>query len=260
LTVDTLGALRLQRRAIETWIRLTATASPGGFVVEAGDVLAGVVPVCPRRSLVNSAVHRGAAGLADALPELARTYADSGVRAAAMWTIEPDPEAEGLLEANGYRFDGEPAAMFLDLGELAPIDPGDLVWDTAVEPEEVGRVNDRAYGYPEGEGFTPAMGEAPPEFGVRSYRARVGGRTASVLQTIDIGSDCMISLVATLPEHRGERLASRLLGVALVEAAERGLETSTLQASMLGRGVYQRLGYETIGQLRLHERRVGSNS
>ncbi len=258
--MDPVDGLRLQRRVIETFIRLTAASSPGGRVVEAGGVVGAVLPACPHRSIVNSALHRGGGGLEQALPQLARAYADSGVAAAAMWTIEPDPEAEGVIEAAGYAFDGEPAAMFLDLATLAPADPGDLDWDAQAEPAEIGLVNDLAYGYPEGEGVAEAIGQAPAEFAVRSYRARVAGRTACVLQTIDVEDDCLISWVATLPAHRGKGLASRLLCVALAEAVARGRATSTLQASMLGRAVYQRLGYETIAPLRLHEWRVGSAS
>jgi GNAT superfamily N-acetyltransferase len=81
---------------------------------------------------------------------------------------------------------------------------------------------------------------------------------AAVLQTADVGSDCLIMWVATLPGHRGKRLASRLLAMALGEARERGMKTTTLQASMLGRRVYERLGYRLISTLRLHERRLGS--
>jgi GNAT superfamily N-acetyltransferase len=172
-----------------------------------------------------------------------------------MWTIEPDEEAWAVLEDAGYAFDGEPAAMFMDLAELGPPATGDLEWDAEAAPEEVGRVNDLAYGYPEGEGMSPAIGMPPPEFGVRSYRAFAAGQVASVLQTVDVGTDCLICWVATLPEHHGKRLASRLLHAALGEARERGLRTTTLQASMLGRGVYQRLGYSTIAPLQLHERR-----
>jgi GNAT superfamily N-acetyltransferase len=254
--MDAARGLELQRRGIETWIRATAEVTPGGELVEVGGVLGIIAPACPQRSLANSAVHRGADGLERALPLLAAAYEQAGIAAAAMWTIEPDDEAEAVLEGAGYVFDGEPAAMFMDLVELEGPDPGDLDWDADAAPREVGLVNDLAYGHPEGAGIAAAIGMPPPEFGVRSYRARAGGEVASVLQTVDVGTDCMICWVATLPRHRGARLASRLLQVALAEARERGLETTTLQASMLGRGVYQRLGYSTIAPLRLYERRL----
>ena len=174
-----------------------------------------------------------------------------------MWTIEPDPDAEALLEEAGYALDGEPAAMIADLEDLAAGDPGDLDWDASASSEELGRVNDVAYGYPSDEGLSAGIGE-PNGLAPRSYRARAGGEVAAVLQTADVGSDCLVMWVATLPEHRGQQLASRLLAAALGDARERGMTTTTLQASMLGRGVYERLGYRLISTLRLHERRPGS--
>ena len=253
--MDAAEGLRLQRRGVETFIRMTAAISPGGFVVEEGGVVGAVTPACPHRSLANSALHRGPDGLEAALPRLADAYAEHGIAAAAMWTIEPDLDADSVLETAGYAYDGEPAAMAMDLSDLREPDLADLDWDSAAGPDELGRVNDIAYGYPAGQGLSGVIGDPPAEYGARSYRARVGGETASVLQTVDVDDDCLIAWVATVPEHRGKALTTRLLRVALGEAADRGLRTTSLQASMLGRGVYQRLGYETIAPLRLHERR-----
>ncbi len=199
-------------------------------------------------------MYRDVEGLERALPALADAYDRAGV-AAVMWTIEPDPEVERILAGAGYAFDGEPAAMVAELSEMPPADLGDLDWDAEATPEEVGRINDVAYGYPRDQGLSTAIGEPPAEFATRSYRARVGGEVAAVLQTADIGSDCVVMWVATLPEHRGKGLASRLIQAALTGARGRGLETTSLQASMLGRGVYERIGYELVAPLRIHERR-----
>jgi GNAT superfamily N-acetyltransferase len=173
-----------------------------------------------------------------------------------MWMLERDPEAEELLERSGYRFDGEPAAMCLELAGFEAGELGDLDWDASATAEEIGLVNDLAYGYPQGEGVSQAIGEGPEGMRIRSYRARAGGAVAAVLQTLDLGSDCFVSWVATVPERRGRGLASRLMRAALAEARERGMATSTLQSSMLGRGVYERLGYRMAFALRLFERRL----
>jgi hypothetical protein len=47
---------------------------------------------------------------------------------------------------------------------------------------------------------------------------------------------------------------------ALWDAAGRGCETSTLQATKLGRPVYERVGYEDFGALQMWEYRENSNS
>jgi predicted acetyltransferase len=62
-------------------------------------------------------------------------------------------------------------------------------------------------------------------------------------------------MVATLPEHRGKRLASNLLAHALHEAKQRGRKTTTLQASPLGQNLYARLGYRPLGEVHLYEKR-----
>jgi GNAT superfamily N-acetyltransferase len=255
--MDRERAFELQRRGIEAWIRASAHIAERGELIERDGVVAAVVPGAPSRSIVNSAVHTEVAGLERALPDLARAYDRAGV-AAAMWTVEPDPEAERVLEGAGYVFDGEPAAMVAELASLPGADLGNLDWDDAASPAEVGRINDLAYGYPEGDGVSAAIGTAPAELNPVSYRARVDGELAAVLQTLDIGTDVLITWVATLPAHRGKGLASRLLQAALQEARGRGLETTSLQASMLGRSVYEGIGYELVAPLRLHERRVVS--
>jgi GNAT superfamily N-acetyltransferase len=91
----------------------------------------------------------------------------------------------------------------------------------------------------------------------RFYAALAGSEPVCVMQAIDIGEICGVFSVATLKGHRGRGLASALIGVALEEAHERGLGTSTLQASMLGKGVYERLGYGVDFRWVLWERRSG---
>jgi len=99
------------------------------------------------------------------------------------------------------------------------------------------------------------MTRRPPAMPLRLYQARMDGQPACVLGTVDDGGDCGIYLVATVKEHRGLGLARRLLHAALGEARERGLRTSSLQATKFGYPVYERLGYEPICLLEMWERR-----
>ena len=253
--MDRESVFELQRAGLEAFIRTTAHASEGGALAQLDGVVGAVVPACAERSLPNSVVWRDIDSLRAALDDLAAAYEEAGVTAWTVWVPESEDHAAGLLEAAGHRFDGSPAAMYMSLAGLAEPELDDLDWDAAAEPAEVGRVNDLAYGFPVGKGPGPAIGHGPAELGTRLYRARVGGETVSVLQTIDVGGDCLVTMVATLPEHRGGGLAGHLLWAALAEARERGLETSTLQASLLGAAVYERLGYRVAGRLRLYERR-----
>ena len=113
-------------------------------------------------------------------------------------------------------------------------------------PADVARINDRAYGF---ERPHLRRRDWPPCRRTCRCASIRRGSTASrsrVLGTLDDGDDCGIYLVATLKEHRGKGLARRLLHLALAEARERGLRTSSLQATKLGHPVYERLGYEAI--------------
>ena len=61
--------------------------------------------------------------------------------------------------------------------------------------------------------------------------------------------------MATVPAARGRGLATALMAHALADARERGRTTSTLQATDLGRPVYERLGYRSLGEIQMWEKR-----
>jgi GNAT superfamily N-acetyltransferase len=254
MSIDIDRGLALQRGSISAWFEFLAGRSEGARVVELEGVTAAMLPATPDRSVTNSVTYEAPAALAAALDTLAAEYDAAGVRAWTVWAPAHDAEATALLERAGHKFDARPAAMTLELVDSPDVDLGDLAWDSAADPVDVGRVNDLAYGW-EGPAFATAIGSAPVEAPARLYQARVDGEVACVLQTIDREGDCGIYFVATLPSNRGQGLARRLMSVALAEARERGCETSTLQASPMGEPVYERLGYQTTCRLHMYERR-----
>lgn len=253
--MDRETSLCLQRRSLADFIRLLGASSPGARVRESDGVLGAVVPACPERGLINSVSYRDATGLAAALDDLETGYREADINAWLVWAPDFDGEAITVLKEAGYRFDGAPAAMHAELDAVAEPDPGDLDWDVDATAEEVGRVNDAAYGIPANEGFGASIVTPRPPVPMRFYRARVNGETACVVGTMDHDDDLGIYFVSTLRDHRGRGLSSRLMGVALAEARERGLATTSLQASAMGESVYRRLGYETTFRLQLWERR-----
>ena len=247
-------AVGLQRRGLASFVRMLASGADSSSLFERDGVLASIVPSVPERSVMNSVAYRDAASLSSALGELERAYEEAGVRAWTVWVPEDERDAVSLLGRAGHRLDATPMAMVLDLGRLEEASRDELDWDAAAAPADVGLVNDLAYGFETGT-FGAAIGRLPAGLPLRLYQARVDGRPASVLATLDDGGDCGVYLVATLREHRGRGLARRLLHVALAEARERGLRTSTLQATKLGYPVYERLGYEPICVVEMWERR-----
>lgn len=257
------AALEIQLRAFADFVALLGGSAPGSRLVErGGGIRAAVVPAVPERSIANSVTYREAAALAEALEGLAAAYREAGVAAWTVWAPELDREALAALQRAGHSFDGRPLAMVLDLAGFEPPDPGELDWDVDADLPLLGELNDTSYGHRPEDGFAAAFRHRPPGLDLRLYQARVGGAPACVLATIDhaaasgaAGPDCGIYFVATPARFRGRGLATRLLGVALGEARERGCATSSLQASSLGEPVYRALGYQPCFRFHMYERR-----
>lgn len=235
--------------------------SPGSRVLVLPDVVAGITPATPERSLFNSVFYRDGLALQAAWSELDHAYAAAGVRAWTVWLRPADVALATELGRLGHVLDGRVIGMAAALDELSLPAPGDLEWSLAPDCSAIGALNDASYNL-----APPAFAAAVQGFsgaampaGLRAYVARQANRLACCLCTHDEpGGVLGVSLVATLPEVRGQGLASRLLAVALRQAAERGLRYTALVASSLGRGVYARLGYREVSRFEMWERRKAS--
>jgi ribosomal protein S18 acetylase RimI-like enzyme len=253
--MDRDAAIERHRGALMSFVRLIGGGAGTSRVLEPDGVTASVVPAIPNRSIVNSVAYRDAQSLEAAMDDLAGAYEDAGVTAWTVWVPEDDRDAAALLEASGHRLDATPTAMMADLTHIADADPSDdLDWGVGANPPDVGRINDLAYGWPEGT-FVNAMDRFGDLDALRLYEARAGGEPVCVLGTYDNDDDCEVYFVATLPDHRGRGLARRLTRCALNDARDRGLAFSSRQATKMGYPIYERLGYEPICTLEMWERR-----
>lgn len=211
-------------------------------------VWASVVPAAPGRSLWNAVTYvAGAPPAAGLLAPLAERYAEAGVVAWTVWVHPGDGELlRPALSAAGHQLDGTPEAMAAALADLdldGPDVGGPGGW------EEMVGVNAAAYGVPVAE-------MAPMELAgdaLRILRADAGG---VVLGVHDHEGDAGVTFVAARPEARGRGLVTALMRQALREARSRGCETTTLEATKLGRPVYERLGYRALGPVEMWERRA----
>jgi ribosomal protein S18 acetylase RimI-like enzyme len=226
--------------------------SDGGRCLELDGVLATIVPAVPERSVANSVIYETEDALAAALPELARAYDHAGVVAWTVWVPRHHERARELLGANGHLLDADPAAMIAPADEIEPPRPGDPEPDPHPRREDLGRVNDLAYGT--GDAFQRLMGTgaADPE---HVYVARVDGEAAATVVTSHHGGDCAIWWVATVPEARGRGLAPGLMRRAIADGRDRGCDVTTLQATKVGQPVYERIGYRAFGVVEMWERR-----
>ncbi|HEV2873852.1 MAG TPA: GNAT family N-acetyltransferase [Thermoleophilaceae bacterium] len=236
------------------WLRLVGRASPGARVVERDGVTAAVIPVAAERAVLNSVVYEYPAGLAAAYDEVAAAYAEIGA-AWTVWVPSRDEGARAALHRAGHALDAAPAVMAADLSGGVERPPAGALegWTADGDVREVGPLNDRSYTFGT-DSFSRAYADLPADE-LTTYVARLGGRAAGCLMVIDHEGNADVEMVAVVPEARGQGIAGKLLAHALADAVERGLETSTLVATRLGRPVYERLGYREFGTLQMWERR-----
>jgi ribosomal protein S18 acetylase RimI-like enzyme len=245
----------LRRRRLATqraFYRLSAPASPGGRTIELDGVTAAIVPAVPERSVFNAVTYDASDALTAALPDLAREYDEAGIEAWTVWVLHGDQRVADALEDAGHVLDATPEEMARRLEETERPSPDPLGdWTRHGDIADVAWINDEAYPF-EGGPFSRGWQQAPE---VHLYVARVDGSPAACLLAHDHEGDCGIWAVATVPEARGRGLTTALLAHAMVDARERGCETSSLEATQMGRGVYERLGYKPLGALGMWERR-----
>jgi GNAT superfamily N-acetyltransferase len=238
--------------SLAQWSRTIDGASEGMRVVESDGYVTTITPAVPDRSLVNDVVYWDSAELAAAYDAISDGYDAAGIVAWTVWVPDTDAETAALLADRGHALDGDPEAMVLDLDTVErPAEPAG--YTRSVDPVELARLNDDAYGMRSA--FARALERLKPGDGLYLYGVAEDGVLASGLVTFDHGDDCSVWLVATRETARGRGYAGALMGHAMADARERGRTTSTLQATDLGRPVYDRLGYRSLGEIQLWEKR-----
>jgi GNAT superfamily N-acetyltransferase len=250
-----IDAKELRRRAIEgvrEEVEAFGSGAPDSRLIRPQGLLAALTPVAPQRSLFNGVFYWDPAALEREYEALAETYDAAGVHAWTVWVPDEDRETARLLAARGHELDAEPRAMAMELAALpeppptpAGVEPG------PIEPSVAAELNDRAYGYGE-DGFRAALAG---ETAIRWQGAYAAGEPAGCLGTIEVGDDCLVTGVATPPEHRGRGIASWLLVRALVAARAAGALTASLQATRAGTPIYERLGFIDFGFIEMWELR-----
>jgi ribosomal protein S18 acetylase RimI-like enzyme len=235
-------------RGMVAFQQLIGRHGPGSAPLVRDAFVASAVPKIPS-SLINAACPRDDAPLRPHLDEISDFYAD--VPKWGAWIDPGNADDAEALKDRGLVLDSRPVLMATPLDVIEAPANGLAVERT--DMAHVGDVNDRAYGSPAGV-IASALG-AIPAAEIRGYGLRVDGELASVASIIDVGQDAFVTMVATLPNQRGNRLASSLLAQALAEARRRGKTTTSLQASKLGQNIYARLGYRALGEVHLYEKR-----
>lgn len=77
---------------------------------------------------------------------------------------------------------------------------------------------------------------------------RVDGAAVATAMVVVTDGAAGIYAVSTVPEHRGRGLGAAITWAAIEEGRRRGATWSVLQASSMGLGVYERMGYRVVGR------------
>jgi GNAT superfamily N-acetyltransferase len=192
-----------------------------------------------------------------------------------LWWIGPDDEPADLadrLAARGLDFLDVVPGMAMDLAELADEHEASPPAELSIAP-----VLDRAdldafhgvvtHGFPEdwtdesavravmaGTATTAAETAYREPFGVPTrWLGRVDGRPVTTTR-LHLGAGVAgVYTVVTVADARGRGYGTAITRRALLAARDAGLRISTLQASDAGRRIYERIGFTSYCEFRLHE-------
>lgn len=172
-----------------------------------------------------------------------------------------EPELAAPLAAAGYR-GGEdfPAMVLAPIPEI-PAAPARLAIEPVATPEALVAFRETAF-----EGFglpvpaaklflTEPMLALPT---VRFFLGRVDGEPAATSALVATGEVAGIYWVATREGFRGRGLGAALTWAAVRAGRELGCAMASLQASALGRPVYERMGFAHAGRYRRYGPRAES--
>lgn len=174
-----------------------------------------------------------------------------------LWRVGPLAESAELrarLEKAGLRLSERTPAMIADLSDLPePPRVGGMTITTAAGPEERrdwGRLTIAAFEMEEKLGVAMGACEAtiPADLfeDQPRYTACIDGEPVAVSSLVMTDGLAGIYAVATRPNARKRGLGTALTLHAMAEGRRRGAKMATLQATSMGRPVYERLGFRTV--------------
>jgi ribosomal protein S18 acetylase RimI-like enzyme len=163
--------------------------------------------------------------------------------------VNPDDPVAPAMVAE---LDGLPDPVAIRGVDIEVANSGDAAFDAAL-------VSGAGFGMPAAMATDMAavfrrLGERPDGPG-RYFVARLDGRP--VAAAISVLDDDAVGIynVATVPEARGRGIGGAITLAALLDGRRRGATLGVLEASPMGRPVYERLGFRDVGDTRVLVRR-----
>jgi ribosomal protein S18 acetylase RimI-like enzyme len=179
------------------------------------------------------------------------------------WWVSPEAQAEGakqtLAEA-GLEFDGMAPAMACDLaGFEGAAMPEGLQIETVQGPDARAAWADvAAPGFHFDSTQTAAMSAAERDIpeswlkGQYRYLGLLDGKPVAVSSLVMAGGYAGIYAVATLADARRRGIGAAMTAHAMAEGRAQGADQAVLQATEMGKPVYERLGYRTVLEYALY--------
>ncbi len=250
------------RRAIEethwqSWLALRG--SPRVEVVESAELVrfASGLPLPPFNSVMRTRLDESNAerAIKDALEYF------SAKKLPWSWTVEESATPADLPErliARGLVEEAAEPGMAIDLQVLPKTWrlPEGLSIEAVTGRDlggEYSRVLAAGFGMPEqiARGFGEIMGDVTESEDARvlGHLGRLDGQAVATSMLI-AGVTAGIYNVTTLAEYRGRGIGAALTVAPLLEAREMGYRIGSLQASAMGYGVYERLGFREYCRIR----------
>lgn len=184
---------------------------------------------------------------------LAGVRAFFGVLPFTIWLRDGlDPALVDAALLSGLSVADGPPLLVLGSLETIPRAPAGLEIDPYAEPDRREAVTASALG----NSFAPHLAESFVPSGIAEHPTaglvlgRIDGEVVTTAQWVLTGDAVGIYAVSTVPEHRGRGLGAAITWAAVAEGKRRGATWSVLQASNMGLGVYERMGYEVVGRYR----------
>ncbi|HEX8823141.1 MAG TPA: GNAT family N-acetyltransferase [Archangium sp.] len=197
--------------------------------------------------------------LAESLAPLEAWYRELGVPAWRVPVLPPgDPAAEAVLRHAGHRAEDAITGMGLPLTHpLAPRLPPGITLEHPDDLDAVLELNGLAYGRDNVGAYTGWRTGPLPSTHLHAVVVREAGRALACGVSFEQGDTAGIYLVATHPDARRRGLGALVMHGLHADAHARGRSVAVLQASVMGLGLYQRLGYRDLGGWTNWVRRAG---
>lgn len=233
----------LYRRGMATLVaswEAYAGGSEGAAVIRSPGLAAAVFPSDPARAVYNNALLArglGPAERAAALDAAEATYAAAGVRRFAAWVHESDEALRRDIVARGYTLDTATRSMGVALADLRVLRPDiDVARADLAAHARVGEL-------PTG------LLDAVDDQAFHVLVARLGGEAVSTGIAFDRDGDCGIYNLGTLERARRRGLGTALTALLAHDAAARGCQTASLQATEMAERVYTAVGFHDLGRI-----------